>query len=182
MFGQAGTKHRKCPSGVLCRGKKRKTQCWINLYNEDMLAMCCWCSFAVLLSHLPAGCCGIQDYESLSGDCAHTSQSAVDRKNQRGRRSEGMMGVSAADSLNRRCVGRSPGTLSSPGTQTYRAGKFRFLLNMQHEKILKQKHLFFSFSHLAEQISEGLAWQYSLVHSGWQLSGSKDSITAQSTF
>lgn len=35
------------------------------------------------------------------------------------------------------------------------------------------------FSHLAEQISVGLAWQYSLVHSGRQLSVSSGSITAQ---
>lgn len=40
----------------------------------------------------------------------------------------------------------------------------------------------FSFSHLAEQTSDGLAWQYSLVHSGRQLSGSCGLITAQNTF
>lgn len=33
--------------------------------------------------------------------------------------------------------------------------------------------------YLAEQISAGWAWQNSLVHSGWQVSGSKESITAQ---
>lgn len=38
---------------------------------------------------------------------------------------------------------------------------------------------FSSFRYLAEQISDGWSWQYSLVHSGRQLSGSKDSITAQ---
>lgn len=58
----------------------------------------------------------------MSGDCAHTSQSAVDRRNWIGCRSEGTMGDSAANSLNKRCVGMSPGTLSSPVTRTYRAG------------------------------------------------------------
>lgn len=72
-------------------------------------------------SHIPVGCRGIQDYESLSGVCAHTFQSVEDRPYQKGCISEGMLGVAAADSLNMRCVDRSPGTLSSPETQTYRA-------------------------------------------------------------
>lgn len=85
-----------------------------------------WC----FSPHLPVGCCGKQDYQSLSGDCAHTSQSGVDRRNRSGRRSEGMMGDSAADSLNRRCVGMSPGTLPSPETPAYRAGSvYLFLKN-----------------------------------------------------
>lgn len=41
--------------------------------------------------------------------------------------------------------------------------------------------LIFFLKYLAEQISEGLAWQNSLVHSGWQLSGSAVSITTQHT-
>lgn len=36
-----------------------------------------------------------------------------------------------------------------------------------------------AINYLAEHMSEGWAWQNSLVHSGWQVSGSKDPITAQ---
>lgn len=102
-----------------------------------------WC----FSPHLPVGCCGKQDYQLLSGDCAHTSQSGVDRRNRSGCRSEGMTGDSAADSLNRRCVGMSPGTLPSQETQTCRAGSvylffFKFI---QHEERVRVK-LFFFFS------------------------------------
>lgn len=155
---------------------------------EHSVALMCEVFWAVQNSswcfspHPPVGCCGKQDYQLLSGDCAHTSQSGVDRRNRSGCRSESMMGDSAADSLNRRCVGMSPGTLPSPETQTYRAGSvYLFLKNsfsMRRGLGLGLNFFFFS-SYLAEQISEGWAWQYSLVHSGWQLSGSKDSITTQ---
>lgn len=103
---------------------------------EHSVALMCEVFWAVQNSswcfspHLPVGCCGKQDYQSLSGDCAHTSQSGVDRRNRSGRRSEGMMGDSAADSLNRRCAGMSPGTLPSPETPAYRAGSvYLFLKN-----------------------------------------------------
>ena len=95
----------------------------------------------------------------------------------------GTMEASEANSLNRRCAGRSPGTLFPPEIQAYRSEKFRFLLEMQPEKTLRKGRKVlsrtFSFSHLAEQIPEGFARQYSFVHSGLQLSGPWGSITAQ---
>lgn len=78
----------------------------------------------------------------MSGDCARTSQSAVDRRNWIGCRSEGMMGDSAANSLNKGCVGMSPGMLHSPVTRTYSAGSiylFKKKKKNLHKEILRDK-------------------------------------------
>lgn len=162
---QAGTKHTKNPSDLLCWIKRQYyiKEEYSTRTNRNDLGN----------ENLPAG--SGDRPESVfphSGDHVHTCQSDGDRRDLLENRTEDMMVVWEADSWSRWCAGRDLHTHAFPLIQTCKSTPdwmkvtlekmdWNFQININGSLI--------SGSYLAEQISLRFDWQNFQVQSGWQV-------------